>query len=231
MGYRDTLREQFSAAEPGSKVTEEVGAALRGEGFTPDNTVVATSTCPDELNTSVTDFEETWGDAYQLGGLAGLPFVGASGVSSFLQHVDDDGNVFVIFASHVGVDEEGVVGQVNRDGMDQCTSACDSAVSAYMQLRANADYEPSGNDYQQGVVTDLVRKDIDKLRLQENALVMLPHLVYEYIRDEIDALFSPLGSFGQVALLGGIQINTPHGEEDYFLVKEFSIVSKKEVPV
>lgn len=132
--------------------------------MTKANTVFTQSSCPDELNHS--DFDEDisllmrqrWGEVFHLGGLAGVPFTGNTGWAAFSHHVPDGGNIFVLFAPHVGLTADGVVGKVHRPGMHHGpTTACGSAIGAYSALKADdtAASAPSGNmlDYQQEYVT------------------------------------------------------------------------------
>ena len=53
---------------------------------------------------------------FPLGGLAGIPFVGKTGWNAFTSHVPTDGNIVVLFAPHVGIDKNGNVGELNRNG-------------------------------------------------------------------------------------------------------------------
>ena len=99
-----------------------VGEYLADHGFTDDNTLYADSSCPDEINhddpkediTSL--FTAHWGEIFPLGGLAGLPFSGKSGWKEFSEHCPKDGNIFILFAPHVGVSNNGQVGFVVRNG-------------------------------------------------------------------------------------------------------------------
>jgi hypothetical protein len=51
-----------------------------------------------------------------LSGLGGLPFVGKSGVKTLVEHIPKDGNVIILFAPHVGIDNYGTVGKIKRGG-------------------------------------------------------------------------------------------------------------------
>jgi hypothetical protein len=93
-------------------------------GFTNENTLFADSSCPDEINhddplediTSL--FANRWGEVFPLSGLAGLPFVGKTGWGAFCSHVPSpDGNIVVLFAPHVGIDSNGNVGKIHRNGL------------------------------------------------------------------------------------------------------------------
>ena len=75
------------------------------------------------------------GEVFILGGLAGVPFTGAAGWGAFSHHVPKDGNIFVMYAPHVGVSEKGNIGWVHRPGMTHKSTACGSAIGAYGVLK------------------------------------------------------------------------------------------------
>ena len=89
-------------------------------GCTPENTLFGTSVCVDELNHKKTSLnnrlKKYWGSCFYMGGLGGLPFVGEVGFGAYCAHVPHNGNLFILFAPHVGVDSEGVIGNIGRPG-------------------------------------------------------------------------------------------------------------------
>jgi hypothetical protein len=93
-------------------------------GMNADNTVLAESSCPDEVNHN--DYMEDisnrlnfeLGEVFYLGGLAGVPFAGRGGWNTLASHVPQEGNIFVLFAPHVGVSENGELGKVLRPGQN-----------------------------------------------------------------------------------------------------------------
>jgi len=105
---------------------------LAEEGFKPEKTLFGNSTCPDEVNRLRSLWSQfTWGDTFNLGGLAGIPFTGKTGFVAFSQHMPDDGGLLVMYASHVGVSKNGKVGYVERHGMQCAGKACGAAIGAY----------------------------------------------------------------------------------------------------
>jgi hypothetical protein len=47
----------------------------------------------------------------------------------------DDGNIILLFAPHVGIDRDGNVGKIYRQGQSNCTSACGAAIGALAALK------------------------------------------------------------------------------------------------
>ena len=91
-------------------------------------------------------FADRWGEVFPLGGLAGLPFTGKTGWGAFSSHVPENGNICVLYAPHVGIDKNGIVGKVTRMGQACSSGACGAAIGAYKAV--SDDY--SAGDLRQG---------------------------------------------------------------------------------
>jgi hypothetical protein len=219
--YRQAMEKHFAAAFDGEVLTGKVNEKLIEHGFTPDKTLFGNSTCPDEVNRFVTTFGAYWGGNFPLGGLAGIPFTGKTGFSAFSEHMPDDGNLFVLYASHVGINKKGEIGKILRRNMSHETTCCGSAIGAYNSLIKGM-VPKTKKDYQQEYVARVVGARLEEIKKSENHLVGLTHLLYEAIHNEIEAII-PDSFSHNIALLGGIQINTPIGEPGCFLVKNFEI--------
>ena len=46
-------------------------------------------------------------------------------------HVPEDGNVFLFFAPHIGIDNNGNCGKITREGQKKISTACGAAIGAY----------------------------------------------------------------------------------------------------
>lgn len=51
-----------------------------------------------------------------MGGLGGIPFIGKSGYKALVNHLPVGGNLFILFAPHVGVTSHGNIGKIERPG-------------------------------------------------------------------------------------------------------------------
>lgn len=85
------ILQYFPNAIDGYKFTVDVADYLmRKHQLTPKNTLFGYSTCPDEINRSVTNFKSYYGEKqFPLGGLTGYPFRGKTGFNAFSHHVPD----------------------------------------------------------------------------------------------------------------------------------------------
>merc|ERR1711939_122489 len=100
-----------------------------------------------------------WGEAFPLGGISGVPFVGKTGFKAFSQHAPDGGNIFLMYGPHISVDKDGRIGQYTRqrpvfiDAYNQCCAG---------RLEDNSDDE---QDMQQSWLRErlaAVRSDIQQ---------------------------------------------------------------------
>jgi hypothetical protein len=126
-----SVQEMFVKAD--KKVRKHYPSAMRQEdvaaaaialshklGMAKENTLFAHSVCPDEINHDDGDITDCLRDhfngVFSLGGLAGIPFSGKTGFAAYASHVPDSGNIFVLFAPHVAISEEGKIGYYHRRG-------------------------------------------------------------------------------------------------------------------
>ena len=116
--------------------------ALARAGFRPSNTLAVVDVCRDEL---MADFDDAvsvvWGKPFDIGALAGMVFLGKTGLQAALSHVpgEDGRHRFVVFCfPHIGFDDEGTVGRVLRRGMSRASTAC-GALAAFRSELATGD--------------------------------------------------------------------------------------------
>lgn len=159
---------------------------------------------------------------FALGGLGGLPFAGKSGFGAYLHHVPDDGKLLVLFAPHVGIDEIGRVGSLQRDGQSKVSSACGAAVGAYKELqktnRAGPDPllvmevdNPQEYDPQLKNIVSLLSTRLGGIEESSDSVAFVTYQMYGIIRELITAcIYETPDLFDyatEVAVVGGIMIN------------------------
>lgn len=147
--FEQAVADYFPKARTSSKTLELVTEVLSRRAKRED-TLYGTSICPDEVNTKpgvlslATALQNNVSDqngVFALGGLAGLPFVGISGMQAFLSHCPEEGRVVIFFGPHVGVSETGTVGKVARLGREKLSGACGAALGAYKIIKAEQNVE------------------------------------------------------------------------------------------
>jgi len=90
-------------------------------------------------------------------------------------------------------------------------------------------------DAQQSYVGDMLLPYGERLQEARDPMVELPHALFE-AQDELMQKIIAKGSRevagrGKIALLGGIQINTPEGVPDHFLPLRFELLNNKGIMI
>jgi hypothetical protein len=238
----------FPTALLASDLDKAVASTLAKRGFTPANTLFGYSVCSDEVNfkdeQQVQLMTSRWGEGFSLGGLAGLPFAGKSGFRAYLHHVPDQGKLLVMFAPHVGIDEEGRIGALQREGQSAVSKACGAAIGAFKALAAQKDAK-SGNataadadvdsfDPQLQQIIGLLEPKLDGIEGSANDIGFVTYQVYGIVRDLVDACIAQTPDVwkwtNEVALVGGVMINRKTGG-DFFQPLSFESRSKDAPPV
>ena len=166
----------------GREVEQMCYTQLKQLGFAPGNTLFGDSSCPDEINHNGADitflFQNRWGQMFPLSGLGGLPFAGKTGWGAFSSHTPTDGNIVVLFAPHVGIDRDGNIGKVHRDGIENSTTACGAAVGAYNAVKNGQDndlFNSDHTDFQMDCIKALLADRVKLVKGTKNEMASLAY--------------------------------------------------------
>jgi len=215
-------------------------------GYEIPTTLCATSLCSDELNRPLElKLQQTFGETYNLGGLAGCPFGGVTSFRKMKLHIPDGGQCLVLYGPHVGVDATGTFGKCDRKKINNMARpdeehlwCCRSAILAaqYATAAHRGEIDPSSMpldilDASQYFVQNMLLPHGERLqraaeRSDNDFMVDLPYALYEEQTKLIQRIMdeaSQAGFPGQMVVVGGIQINTPPGCIDYFLPFRFDL--------
>jgi len=232
----NTIALKFPGAVKSADLAKLIKSVLHDNGFDDAKTLLATSLCCDEVNREMEqDFTSLYKHNFSMGGLAGFAFGGVTSFGAMAHHIPDDGSCLIIFGPHVGVDRDGVVGKVNRRG--RCNGSgicCGSATAAAGYCRSVKEgtvnpspYPDDAVDAQQTYVGNLLLPHADRISCSSDPNVELPMALFdvqhEFMRRIVDKACGEVAGEGKIAILGGVQINTPEGTSEYFLPKVFEI--------
>lgn len=173
----------------------------------------------------------------------GFPFGGVTSFGAMAHHIPDDGSCLILYGPHVGIDLDGNVGKINRRGREGSGACCGSAAAAYGYVKSvtetNGDLASIPDDdlpaldAQQTFVGNMLMSQSSRL-LDSNVVdanVELPLALFdvqdEFMKKIVEKGCVEVAGEGKIALLGGIQINTPDGNSEYFLPKVFEIRNNK----
>jgi hypothetical protein len=208
---------------------------LGKHGFEKEKTLLATSLCCDEVCREMEDeLRQVYGENFCFGGIAGFPFGGCTAFGALCHHIPINGNCIIVYGSHVGIDHDGLVGKVNRRGHHGSGECCNAAIAslAYVKAVKNGDVisspDPSDPiDAQQVFLDTALLKHSDRLLNASNPNIELPRVVHDCQTELFERIMNkcirdiPDGT--KIAILGGVQVNTPTGTPDYFMPKRFTI--------
>jgi len=215
-----------------SDLIKAVCHIAESEGLTGDNTLFSHSVCPDEINHEEGDITDVlhnhFGEIFSLGGLAGIPFSGKTGFGAYAHHVPDGGNIFVLFAPHCAVSEEGKCGYYHREGQAEESTACGAAIGALGAVKDLA-YEPMVDvmsyDVQMQYIKNLIWKNKERITTAPNSIAEATYVLYDHIHDYIRHIVDKKYiHHGKIMILGGIQINVE--PDDYFEPKCFFVLTQ-----
>mmetsp|Transcript_15997 Transcript_15997/g.48051 ORF Transcript_15997/g.48051 Transcript_15997/m.48051 type:complete len:316 (+) Transcript_15997:355-1302(+) len=154
---------------------------------------------------------------FDVGGLGGLLAAGKTGLEVVASHaLEHQGAVFFFVASHVGVDAEGVVGQILHDVQEKPTPCSYAAMKAWdwavKRKAANAASTTGAKGY---------KADLDDLQMSalKRLCAQAVKLIPEHLAKNVPVIFC-----------GGVQINTPAGKPDFFAPRHMEIYSPGEGP-
>jgi len=231
------LQACFPGAMRNKDIVRRVTATLKKYSY-GRSSLLATSLCCDEVNRDLEkEFINAYGDNFSMGGLAGFAFGGVTSFGAMAHHIPQDGSCLIIYGPHVGIDSNGTVGKINRRGREVSGACCGSAAAAagyVSSVRRGAPKSPMPKralDAQQYFVGSMLLPHAERLARAEETHVELPHALYD-VQSELMLKIvlngcKEVAGEGKIALLGGIQINTPSGVSDYFLPKKFEIRNNK----
>jgi hypothetical protein len=152
-------------------------------------------------------------------------------------HIPDGGSCLLVYGPHVGIDQYGSVGTVNRRGRAKGGACCGSGAAALGKIRKGAmipkedaptELPPTNDlDAQQAYVDAQLAPYSQRLLSADDRNVELPFALYDAQKKMMDSIVAQgagaMEGTGNIALLGGIQINTPEGVSDYFLPINFEL--------
>ncbi|KAL3907076.1 MAG: hypothetical protein SGILL_009017 [Bacillariaceae sp.] len=236
LGKSDMSVPEVSAVS-NKELMKRLGDRLSPYGY-GSNSLVATSLCCDEVNRPLEKaLAKQYDEPFVMGGLAGFPFGGVTSFGAMAHHIPDGGSCLVVYGPHVGIDDMGAVGTVNRRGRVKGGACCGSAAAALGKIRKGAMVPKAADgsappmidslDVQQAYVDSNLAPFADRLLAADDRNIELPYALYDAQKTMMDGIVAKgagaMEGNGYIALMGGIQINTPDGISDYFLPLSFDL--------
>lgn len=222
MSWIQAVKGYFPTAVSRQQLFDRANLALTKKGLTSNNTLFAECLCRDEINKSaIRQMGRRWGESFNLSGLAGFPISGVTGFSAYANHVPDNGYLFVLFGPHVGVDSEGKIGSIKREGMAGASSSCGSLLHYMSKVTQSSDYFPKFESYDAGqyLVESSLHGEQQKFLKANDPITAITELAFEKIEQNLLDVIARVSPANDIYLLGGILVNSPAEQEDHFVLK------------
>lgn len=202
-------------------------AYLASKGFNEANTLFGAAACRDEINHNPIDlFTRTWGEHFELSGLGGYPSAGITGFTAYSHHIPDGGNLFILYGPHIGVNDDGELGRIGREGMAVDTTACGALLAALGKIKGNDPQlgKEDPLDIEQGALERALAPHKDAILSADNGVVAITETAFEVIDRKLRKVIGLSDFKGRIALLGGIFLNTSKIHGDYFAPRRADII-------
>lgn len=237
------VKAHYPNAVRSSVFRNQAFAALERElGLPLHKVLLATSICSDDI-VWVSDAE---GPAkthratrdllgpFELGGLAGLPFTGITGMAAYAQHIPDGGAGCIVYGPHIGITDDGLLGQVVRPGQQAASSACGALVLAVQRLQTMPNDMPTidEDDPQETLLQRRLLPHSARFRSDPTPLKVATDVVYEIIHQLVYRYARAVKHrfpCERIVLIGGVIINTSPEHEDYFDVRDRAVLRVAEL--
>lgn len=230
------MKEKIQEVYPNAMTRESVSTRLlkvleANGGFDPERTLWATSDCSDEVNRTSARFRRELhiGDTFQLGGLAGYPFTGETGFRAFASHIPESGAAILLYGPHIGISKEGHVGYMKRVGQQKETTCCGALHGTLSGFVSGDDTLPNEEtDHQMWFIAKALKEEENEIVNDPMPIARMTDRMYDVIDEGMNRLVKVTqDAFGKapVALIGGIFINRDHGDEDWFDLRRFDVIS------
>jgi hypothetical protein len=231
------LKKAFPGALPGHVFSDSVIHYLhRKYGIEPDKILLGASTCVDDIiYTKNFHVHPEVKGPFHLGGLAGLPFTGISGIEAFAHHIPDSGTMVLLVEPHIGYSSEKGWGFVLRHEQHEASICCGALMGTLSKLQAGTlKSEITENDYQGGKIAELVLRHKQEILASENPIITLTRVTSVSAEEQIKALLldMDLENMKYIVIITGVMINTDYKFTDYQYVDHilvYDVLKKQKI--
>ncbi len=242
--FEDLLKRHYPNAITQAAFREKVRDRVANvQGIDISKMLLATSICADDIiavreaetPAHKAKFKGDFLGPFSMGGLAGLPYSGLTGMSAIAHHIPDGGSLLIGYGPHIGINDKGELGKLLRPGQHHESSACGALTLAVEHLKSSADYEPpyDDDDTEQMTLERRLLPHREAILAAENPLHAATEVSYGIIHGLIDLYVNARkAQFNceHIALAGGIVINTGPQHEDFIDLRHLSILRVADLP-
>ena len=236
--FDELLKQHYPRAVTQAEFRDKVRHTLaHGHGLDNAKMLLATSVCADDVIAVREEetpslkgkFKKDFLGPFSMGGLAGLPYSGLTGITAICHHIPDGGALLLAYGPHIGITDKGVLGKLHRPGQGHESAACGALTLAVEHLRASPDkigvYDD--DDMEQTTLERRLAPFRDEILAAENPLKTATDVAYRIIHGLIRryvAARKPEFHCQHIALAGGVIINTSPDRHDYIDLRNLEVL-------
>ena len=221
------IRNKFPGAVPFKEGLDSVLNHLNKFGISSKSMLWGQSICVDDITNTKNKLNPEIKGPFNIGGLAGLPFTGITGLDAFAHHVPEDGTAILFVAPHIGYHEKEGWGKLLRHEQHHPSTCCGALVAALSKLQKGAlkSGTPSEEDYQEGMIEQFAYAHRDEILSSPDPLIKFTQLTYHEAIRQMSAYASKLkeNHFKYVVVVGAVIINTDYRYPDYISIENIAI--------
>jgi len=243
--WEETLDREYPGAIPEGEFVNYTQQVLRQYGFEARNTLSCVSLCRDELCAPLADLiDQAWRNpflhipgsrvlnmhSFVLSSLAGMLFLGTTGMGAAVSHAPLDGNKqrFVFYAMpHIGIDHNGILGEVDRPGIAK-SHACGALFHLLDDiLKETLDFDSDPSDIEYSLLKQRVMaKLLPNLSPNTKNMKIITDVTQKVIHEDLVSLIdnSIVKEKTDYAVFTAIQIHTPIGESYIYLKDHYVVI-------
>lgn len=224
------ITNHFSDAQPLTALEKTILDELKSNQIEPSNTIWGTSICSDEVNNTFNRFSKIFAGPgpFHFGGISGLPFTGKTGFRAFASHIPKNGSAFILYGPHIGISKNGIAGEILREGQPENSTCCGSLIAGLGSVKEGAvSQNPVQDDYQQNQVAKMLIEKHQEINQSDQPIKSVTEIAYRQIDRELkDIIASCDDAYSgiKILLIGGIVINTDWDQEDFFEVRDITVL-------
>ena len=225
-------------AFPGAMIAPEFSDSVlrylhRKYGIVSNQLLLGASTCVDDIiYTKNFHIHTEIKGPFHLGGLAGLPFTGISGLEAFAHHIPDNGTMLLLVEPHIGYSEKHGWGYVLRHEQHEASTCCGALMGTLEKLKSGKlSSVITEDDYQSDKIAALALDHRKEILAEDNPIIALTKLTSRSAENQIRAhvLDVQMPHVKYIVIITGVIINTDYNFSDYQFISHIMIydINKK----
>lgn len=230
MGFENILKKYFDKVYTEVDFVKKTYNALKGYGFTEENSIASVCLCRDEISQSLRSIiKHMWGEAFNLSSLAGMFFAGQTGLAAAMHHSPNIGGKerYVFYSlPHIAIDADGRIGVCKRVGRQGESTACGALVAFQKELsEGKLNLSMDDMDIEQNLLKRRLLREIPYGHVPD--LLELTKITQRVVQKDIEYALNSIVDRrkSDYAVISGVQIHGP--EHNYvWVASSYAVVNE-----